>query len=81
MTRRKDKGSKVMKEVKYDIIKEIGIISEKRTISFEFNIISWSGDDPKYDIRRWNKNGPLKGITLSTEEAEILLELLKQELE
>lgn len=72
-----------MREVKCDIIKEIGIISEKRTISFELNIVSWDDDDPKYDLRKWNKRGhtPLKGISLSKEEAEILLELLKQELE
>lgn len=72
-----------MKEVKCEIIREIGTISEKRTTSVELNVVSWSGDDPKYDIRRWNKNGrtALKGITLSREEVEVLFELLKQELE
>ncbi len=72
-----------MREIKYEVIREIGILSENRTISVELNVVSWSDDDPKYDIRRWNKNSrtALKGIALSREEVEALFELLKEELE
>lgn len=40
-----------MPDVKYEIINNIGIISE-RTASWrkELNRISWNGREPKYDI-------------------------------
>jgi hypothetical protein len=43
-----------------------------------FNLISWNGWEPKYDLRDWSldreKMG--KGVTLSTEELLALKELL-----
>lgn len=45
----------------------------------ELNLISWNGAAPKYDIREWapdhEKMG--KGITLSEEEAAVLVTVLK----
>lgn len=48
----------------------------------ELNKISWNGGEPKYDIRDWapehEKMG--KGTTLTQEEVENLLVLLKDKL-
>lgn len=45
----------------------------------ELNLISWNGAAPKYDIREWapdhEKMG--KGITLTEEEAAVLVTVLK----
>ena len=62
-----------MADIKYEIIKHIGNLSESsRGWTKELNIISWNGGVPKLDIRDWapehEKMG--KGITLSEEEAE-----------
>lgn len=69
-----------MADIKYEIIKHIGKLSESsRGWTKELNIISWNGGVPKLDIRDWapehEKMG--KGITLSEEEAEKLAGLLQ----
>ncbi|MFQ6883669.1 YdbC family protein [Clostridium sp.] len=68
-----------MAEIKYDIEKEIGVVSETtKGWTKELNLISWNGKTAKYDLRDWapehEKMG--KGITLSKEELKSLRELL-----
>ena len=68
-----------MAEIKYDIEKEIGVVSETtKGWTKELNLISWNGKTAKYDLRDWeNKNEKMgKGITLSKEELNSLRELL-----
>ena len=69
-----------MADIKYEIIKHIGSLSESsRGWTKELNIISWNGGVPKLDIRDWapehEKMG--EGITLTEEEAEKLARLLQ----
>ena len=68
-----------MSEIKYEIIKKIGVLSTSASgWSKELNLISWNDRDPKYDLRDWSvdheKMG--KGATLSKEELSALKELL-----
>ena len=43
-----------MTDIKYDIVEEIGVLSENaKGWRKEFNRISWNGATPKYDIRDW----------------------------
>ena len=68
-----------MADIKYDIIQEIGVLSENsKGWRKEINLISWNGAEPKYDIRDWSpeheKMG--KGITLTKDEARKLKEIL-----
>ena len=72
-----------MADINYIIEKHIGVLStSKNGWTKEVNIISWNNSKPKIDIRDWapehEKMG--KGVTLNKEEAENLIELLKQEL-
>ena len=68
-----------MADIKYDILKELGVLSENaKGWRKEVNLISWNGGIPKYDIRDWapdhEKMG--KGTTLSEEEIKKLKEIL-----
>lgn len=68
-----------MAEFKYEIVEEIGVISENaKGWRKELNRISWNGAAHKYDVRDWapghEKMG--KGITLSDEEVVCLKEIL-----
>lgn len=68
-----------MADIKYDIVKEFGVLSENaKGWRKEVYLISWNGGAPKYDIRDWapdhEKMG--KGTTLSEEEMKILKEIL-----
>ena len=68
-----------MADFKYEIVEEIGVLSENaRGWTKEQNKVSWNGGAPKYDLRDWapdhEKMG--KGITLTEEEAKKLKELL-----
>ena len=72
-----------MADFKYEIINEIGTISEgKSGWKKEVNRISWSGKEPKYDIRDWSENHEKmgKGITLTEEELRTLYSILKEEI-
>jgi len=66
-------------EIKFEIEKELGSISESpKGWTKELNIISWNGKEGKYDLRDWapghEKMG--KGVTLSVDELRKLKELL-----
>lgn len=68
-----------MADIKYEIEKEIGVISESaKGWTKELNLISWNGKKAKYDLRDWSpeheKMG--KGITLSGNELKVLRDIL-----
>lgn len=72
-----------MSDIKYEIIKTIGILSESaKGWTKELNLISWNGSAPKYDIRDWAPNHEKmgKGITLSENEIKELNELINKEM-
>jgi hypothetical protein len=68
-----------MSEIKYEIIKKIGVLSKSASKwTKEINLISWNDEGANYDIREWSpdrkKRG--KGVSLSREELSALKELL-----
>jgi len=76
-----------MSEIKYEIIKKIGVLSKSAPAlsrvegsgwAKELNLISWNDREPKYDIRDWSPDRAKmgKGVTLSKEELLALKELL-----
>jgi hypothetical protein len=77
----KTKKGKTMAEFKFEIKKEIAVLSTSKSgWNRELNFVSWNDASPKLDLRDWapdhKKMG--KGITLTQEEANILRELLNQ---
>ena len=73
-----------MAEIKYEIVKELGVLSESsKGWTKELNLISWNDREPKYDIREWSQGREKmgKGVTISKEEVKILIELLKNKLD
>ncbi|MBC2457790.1 YdbC family protein [Clostridium beijerinckii] len=70
-----------MADIKFEIEKEIGFISESsKGWTKELNLISWNGKEAKYDLRDWapehEKMG--KGVTLSVDELKKLRDLLNE---
>ena len=68
-----------MADIKFEIVKEIGVLSESiKGWKKELNFVSWNDKEPKYDLRDWapghEKIG--KGVTLSEEELEALKNVL-----
>jgi len=71
-----------MKEIQYEIVKEIAVLSASDSgYTKEINLISWNGREPKYDIRSFSPNREKcgKGITLDADEAAALLKALQKE--
>ncbi len=71
------------KEIKFEIVKEIGVLSESaKGWTKELNLVSWNDGAPKYDLRDWDpeheKMG--KGVTLTEEELRKLKEILNAEI-
>lgn len=72
--------SKMAKEFTFEIVKNLGVLSEStKGWKKELNIVSWNGGRPKYDIRDWSpehdKMG--KGITMNEEEIQLLKDFIK----
>lgn len=70
-----------MAGIKYDIVKEVGVISENSSgWTKEINLISWNDRAPKYDVRDWapghEKMG--KGVTLSVDDLRELKRILNE---
>jgi hypothetical protein len=73
----------IQKDVKYEILNNIGIISRKKGgWQKELNILSWNGREPQYDLRNWSPDHARmgKGITLSEEELRELYRVIGEEL-
>lgn len=70
------------KEFTFEIVRTLGVLSTNQRNSWnrEINLVSWNNAKPKLDIRDWapdhEKMG--KGISLNTEEAAILREILAE---
>lgn len=69
-----------MDNLKYKIIKKIGIINNNSTWKKELNLVSWDGKARKFDIRKWDEKHEQmsKGVTLTKEELVELKELLNK---
>lgn len=70
-----------MADIKFEIEKELGSISESpKGWKKELNLISWNGKEAKYDLREWapehEKMG--KGVTLSIDELRKLRDILNE---
>jgi len=67
-------------KLKFEILENLGIISQDKDIAMELNLVRWSGSEPKFDIRRWHNDGkektPYKGVCLLPEELAALREIL-----
>lgn len=68
-------------EISFEIIETLGVLSTStKGWTKEFNLISWNGREPKYDLREWSpehdKMG--KGVTLSKEELDALKGILEK---
>lgn len=67
-------------QITFEIVEKIGVITEYPTgWNREINIVSWNGNEPKYDIREWSPDHEKmsRGITLKEEELRTILYLLK----
>lgn len=65
----------------YKITEHIATLSESnRGTALELNRISYGGQPPKWDLRRWEKTDHrmLKGITLNDDEMKTLVDVLKE---
>ena len=66
--------------------KTIGTISEHGNTRKELNLNSYTGAPARYDLRSWDRTPGqppkmYKGLTLTEEEARLLLDLLSKELQ
>ena len=70
-----------MPELKYEIVKNCGVLSESsKGWTKEVNLISWNDRAPKYDIREWSPDHTKmgKGATFSADEIILLRDLLNE---
>lgn len=62
------------------IIKHIATIKEWKNVTIELNLIEWKEGKPQYDLRKWEGNTPLKGISLQKDDLISLHDAISAEL-
>lgn len=63
----------------HEITERIAVISRNDAgYALELNRVSYNGYPAKLDLRKWKDGQPLKGVTLSDDEARSLLEALQK---
>ncbi len=70
-----------MAEIKFEITKNIGVLSQSsKGWTKELNLVSWNDREPKFDIREWDETHEKmgKGVTLTNEEIKVLKDLLEK---
>ncbi|MBE3555387.1 MAG: hypothetical protein IMW85_10475 [Thermicanus sp.] len=70
-----------MAEIRFEIIKRIGILSEgSKGWKKELNLMSWNNKEAKYDLRDWSPDHEKmsKGITLTKDELLHLRKILNE---
>lgn len=70
-----------MSGISFNIVEHCGILSqETKGWKKELNVVSWNGNDGKYDLRSWSpdKSRMNKGVTLTPQELASLKVLLNQ---
>ncbi len=72
----RDRGER---EVTFQLIEHIGVISENKGWQRELNVVSWNSMQPKFDIRDWDEDHEhmRKGLTLTKGELRELRNILK----
>ena len=64
----------------FSIEKHIGVLSQgKGGWQVELNLVSWSGREPKFDLRSWSPDHQKmgKGITMTQEELKKLGQIIR----
>ena len=62
----------------HEITERIAVISKNNAgYTLELNRVSYNGYPAKLDLRKWKDGQPLKGVTLSDDEARSLLDALQ----
>lgn len=79
----KNYGKTKKDELKYEVVKVFGTLDSDSKMPKELRLISWNGNEPKYDLRGWgtDENGNetmTKGITLDGEELQSLFDILTE---
>ena len=66
-------------EITYTLVQQLCVLEERGAWNLEFNVISWNGEEPKYDIP-WNTDHSRcgKGITLTEESLKRLVDYCEQ---
>ena len=70
-----------MADFSFEIVEQLLVLSEnEKGWTKEWNRVSFNGASAKYDIRTWSPDHTKmgKGITLTNEEFQVLLDAFKQ---
>lgn len=71
------------KKATYEVLERFGKFGSGSKMTKELRLVSWNGNDPKYDLRGWGIDDDgnetmSKGITLSADELQQLFNILSE---
>lgn len=73
------KSTAKVQEVKYEIVKELVKIEVSKNWDIVMGLVKWGDKEPKYEIRRWKKDGTAgKGVTFTENQLKEFIEFIKE---
>ncbi|WP_195467951.1 hypothetical protein [Clostridium sp. D43t1_170807_H7] len=74
-----NKNTVKAQEVKYEIVKELVKIEVSKNWDIVMGLVKWGDKDPKYEIRRWKKDGTAgKGVTFTENQLKEFIKIIKE---
>lgn len=61
----------------FEVTERIAVLDSSGAYTTELNMVAYNGYPAKLDLRKWRDGQPLKGITLTEDEARKLLAALQ----
>ena len=66
-------------EVKYEIVKELVSVEVSKNWDIVMALVKWGDKEPKYEIRRWKKDGTAgKGVTFTKDQLKEFVKIIKE---
>ena len=54
----------------FKVVKDYGTLSKHGDLELKLRLMSWGGNAPRYDLRTWKGNVPLKGMSFSKDDMD-----------
>ena len=72
-----------MADFNFEVVEDLGVIGQRGSRELHLAVVSWNDRKPKLELRTWDEEmtTPGKGVTLSEDEAELLMNMLKDKFE
>ena len=68
-----------MADVNFKVIKDYGTVANHNGVELKLQLVSWNGNEAKFDLRAWRNGYAMGGLTMTKDEVETLGILINEQ--